>query len=139
MSISLIHLQFELLSLMTCLTIVIMSSITNSHSETDHLFEKREISVSSTSFNTSEDNIQQNEQLQSSINNSNLTVRLSNQQQFTEVTLDSDVLKQIFQINNENIEHLLNTVSVQHSDSREKQKFSESEHYESKSKKKYHE
>ena len=114
-----------------------MSSTTNSHSETDHLSEKREISVSSTLFNTSEDSVQQNKQLQSSINNSNLTVRLSNQQQFTEVTLDSDVLKQIFQINNENIEHLLNTVSVQHFNLKEKQKFSESEHYKSKSKKKY--
>ena len=73
-----------------------MSSTTNSHFETDHLFKKKEISVSLTSFNTSEDNIQQNKQLQSSINNLNLTAKLSNQQQLTEVTLDSDVLKQIF-------------------------------------------
>ena len=111
----------------------------NSHSETDHLSEKREISVSSMLFNTLEDDVQQNKQLQSSIDNSNLTVRLSNQQQSAKVTLDSDMLKQIFQINNENIECLLNAVFVQCFDSREKQKFSEFEHYESKSKKKYHE
>ena len=114
-----------------------MSLTINSYSKTDHLSEKREILISSMSFNTSEDSIQQNEQLQSSINNSNLTAELSNQQQSTEVTLDSDMLKQIFQINNENIECLLNTVSAQYSDLREKQKFSESEHYKNKSKKKY--
>ena len=106
-----------------------MSLTTNSHSKTDHLFEKRKISVSSMSFNISKNDVQQNKQLQSSINNSNFTVRLSNQQQLTEVTLDSDVLKQIFQINNKNIKHLLNTVSVQCFDLREKQKFLESEHY----------
>ena len=93
MSMLLVCLQFELLSLMTHLTIAIMSLTTNSHSETDHLFKKREISVSSMSFNTSENDVQQNKQLQSSTDNSNLTVRLSNQSQFTEVTLDSDTLK----------------------------------------------
>ena len=116
-----------------------MSSTTNSHSETNHLFKKRKIFVSLMSFNISKNDVQQNKQLQSLINNSNLTARLSNQQQFVEVTLDLNTLKQIFQINNENIEHLLNTVSVQHSDLKEKQKFSEFEHYENKSKKKYHE
>ena len=70
-----------------------MSLTTNSHFETDHLSEKREIFVSSMLFNTSKNDVQQNKQLQSSIDNSNLIVRLSNQQQSAEVTLDSDVLK----------------------------------------------
>ena len=63
---------------MICLTIAIMFLITNSYSKTDHLSEKREISVSLTSFNTSKNSIQQNEQQSSSIDNSNLTVKLSN-------------------------------------------------------------
>ena len=92
----------------------------NSHSETDYLSEKREIFVSSMLFNTSKNDIQQNEQLQSLTDNSNFTAELSNQQQFVEVTLDSNMLKQIFQINNENIEYLLNTISVQYSNLREK-------------------
>ena len=114
-----------------------MSLTTNSHSETDHLFEKREIFVSSMLFNTSKNSVQQNEQLWFSIHNSNLTVRSSNQQQFTEIILNSDALKWIFQINNKNIKCLLNAISAQCFNSKEKQKFSKSEHYESKSKKKY--
>ena len=97
-----------------------MSLITNSHSETDYLFEKKEIFISLTSFNILKDSVQQNEQLQSSINNLNFIAKLSNQQQLVEVTLDSNMLKQIFQINNENIKYLLNIISAQYFDLREK-------------------
>lgn len=116
-----------------------MSFTTNSHLKTDHLSDEREFSVATTSFNSQEDGVQQDDQLRSQIDNLNSTTRSSNQQQITEITLYSNALKRIFQINNENIERLLNAVSAQRSDSEEKQKFSESDHYESKSKKKYRE
>ena len=55
-----------------------MSLTMNSHLKIDYFFERKEIFVSLILFNILKNNIQQNNQLQSSINNSNFIMKLSN-------------------------------------------------------------